>query len=133
MAGLLALVPAVSGLLSSLMDSLDGDKKRQAELLLKQLEAEQAGQQAQAEINRMEAGHASLFVSGWRPAVGWVCALGLVYEFCIRPLFAWATGIWWPGTPVPPTIGEVLLELLFAMLGLGTLRTAEKLKGVARG
>ena len=133
MAGFLALIPAISGLLSGAMDLFDGDKKRQAELILKQLEAEQAGQMAQTEINKTEAAHASLFVAGWRPFIGWVCGVGFLFEFFVRPMLIWATSIWCPGIPVPPSLSEVILELVFAMLGIGGLRTFEKVKGVARG
>jgi predicted Na+-dependent transporter len=60
-----------------------------------------------------------------------VCVLGLAYQFLVQPLLAWGSGVW--AVPLPPNLdlGD-LLTLLGGMLGLGSLRTAEKFKGVAR-
>ena len=80
----------------------------------------------QAEINKIEAQHRSLFVAGWRPAIGWVCAIGLAFPFILNPLIEWAGGT---GPKIPM---EQLMELVVALLGLGTLRTFEKLAGRAK-
>lgn len=80
----------------------------------------------QAEINKIEAASGNLFIAGWRPATGWVCVIGLCYQFLIRPACIGFFALPMPG------IEDVLMELLFALLGLGSLRTAEKFKGVAR-
>lgn len=79
----------------------------------------------QAEINEAEASNPNVFVSGWRPAIGWIGAGGLAYQFILRPL---AVGVGWEALP---TLDGMLLELVFAMLGFGGLRTYEKIKGVA--
>jgi len=85
---------------------------------------------AQIATNTAEANNSNLFVSGWRPGVGWVCVAGLAFNFIVQPMLVWLSSIntW----PVPPQldIGD-LLTLLLGMLGLGGLRTAEKIKGVA--
>lgn len=81
----------------------------------------------QAEIGKLEAQHRSVFVAGWRPAIGWVCAAGLAFPFLINPVLQWASGS--PG-PVMPT--DALTTLIFALLGLGGLRTVEKLGGKSR-
>ena len=78
----------------------------------------------QAEINKIEAGHRSLFVAGWRPAIGWVCAIGLMFPFLINPIIQWYTGHPGPNLPL-----EALMTLVVSLLGLGGLRTVEKLKG----
>jgi len=80
----------------------------------------------QAEINKIEAQHRSLFVAGWRPAIGWVCAIGLAFPFILNPLIEWAGG---KGPEIPM---DQLMELVVALLGLGTLRTFEKLAGRAK-
>ncbi|PHR89121.1 MAG: hypothetical protein COA76_04890 [Moritella sp.] len=80
----------------------------------------------QAEINKIEAQHRSLFVAGWRPAIGWVCAIGLAFPFIVNPLIEWAGGT---GPKIPM---DQLMELVVALLGLGTLRTFEKLAGRAK-
>lgn len=80
----------------------------------------------QTEINKLEAQHRSLFVAGWRPAIGWVCAIGLAFPFILNPLIEWAGGT---GPKIPM---DQLMELVVALLGLGTLRTFEKLAGRAK-
>lgn len=99
---------------------------------LAQLEAEMQLALGQTKVNEEEAKSGSLFIGGWRPAVGWVCVLGLAYQFIAFPILTW-TGANLAGWTAPPDldIGS-LLTLLTGMLGLGTLRTAEKMKGVAK-
>lgn len=80
---------------------------------------------AQAGVNEAEASNPSLFVSGWRPAIGWIGAGGLAYHFIARPLLI---GLGWTTLP---GLDNMLFELVFAMLGFGGLRTYEKIKGVA--
>lgn len=80
---------------------------------------------AQAEVNKTEASHTSLFVAGWRPAIGWVGALALFYQFILYPLLCWIPGIETPPTPN----SDALYPLIMGMLGIGTLRSFDKLKG----
>ena len=89
-------------------------------------------QKAQADINLEQAKHPSIFVSGSRPAILWICALGLAWQFFLAPLMNWAVVI--SGSSIqPPVINtEGLMTLTLSLLGLGGLRTAEKWKGVAR-
>lgn len=85
---------------------------------------------AQLDVNKTEAANPSLFVSGWRPATGWVCNLGLIYQFLLHPVLAWLAQV--KGFPVPPPLDTgTLLSLLGGMLGLSGLRTTEKIQGVA--
>jgi len=85
----------------------------------------------QLEINKAEATNPSVFVSGWRPFVGWVCGFGLVYSFIGQPLLAWASLSF--HFAIPPTLDlGTLLTILGGMLGLGSLRTLEKVNGVER-
>lgn len=87
----------------------------------------------QLEINKAEASNPNVFVSGWRPFIGWVCGSALGYTYIGYPLLLWAQAIWFP-TIQPPVLGmdDMLYELLFGMLGLAGFRTFEKVKGVAR-
>jgi Protein of unknown function (DUF3154). len=86
----------------------------------------------QSEVNKAEAANPSLFVSGWRPAIGWTCAGALFYQYVFVPLGMWI--LTWTGLspPQPPTLDDTLWQLMFGMLGMGGLRTFEKLKGVAK-
>ena len=91
----------------------------------------------QGKVNEAEARHPSRFVAGWRPAVGWVCAAGLGYQFLAYPLSEWVLRLVAMATgteiPAPPSLDVgVLVSLVMAMLGLGTQRTLEKFRGVAR-
>jgi hypothetical protein len=101
------------------------------ELLKLQQSGELASMTAQTDINKAEATNSSLFVSGWRPAVGWVCALALAYQYLLRPLAGTIASI--AGVTIPPLPGldDNLWQLLMGMLGMGGLRTFEKLQGVA--
>ena len=79
----------------------------------------------QTKINEIEAGHRTVFVAGWRPFIGWVCGGALAYNFVIRDLFIWVTKT----TDAPPALQmEHLMTVLLGMLGLGGLRTFEKIK-----
>jgi len=81
--------------------------------------------QIQTKINELEAQHRSVFVAGWRPFCGWICAVGLFYNFVIRDLFIWA----FQPEVIPPAIQmDHLMTILMGMLGLGGLRTYEKIK-----
>jgi len=79
----------------------------------------------QTKINEIEAGHRSIFVAGWRPFIGWICGFALAYNFVIRDLFIWIL----QPQEIPPALQmEHLMTVLLGMLGLGGLRTYEKLK-----
>jgi hypothetical protein len=97
----------------------------------KELDAQLQRDLGQLEVNKTEAASGNAFASSWRPLCGYVCVLGLAYQFLMQPLLAWGSGVW--AVPLPPDLdlGD-LLTLLGGMLGLGSLRTAEKLRGVAR-
>lgn len=79
---------------------------------------------AQAEINKIEAQHRTIFVAGWRPFIGWVCGVGLAYTFLLNPLLQWLTG-----STGPQLQTDVLSTLTISLLGLGGLRTVEKITG----
>lgn len=88
----------------------------------------------QMEVNKVEAAHRSIFVAGWRPAVGWVCALALLWHFMLFDVASWAQMAFFPATPPLPQLsgtGE-LITVLLSMLGLGGLRSFEKYKGISR-
>lgn len=86
---------------------------------------------AQSDINKVEASSSSLFVSGWRPLIGWICGIAFGFQFILRPVIQW--GFIMTGHPLPalPGIDETLTQLTYGMLGMGALRTYEKAKGVA--
>lgn len=127
---------------SKIIDKIWPDKDEADKARIKLVELQQSGELAllaaqtdlakgQLEVNAVEAASASMFVAGWRPAVGWTCVVGLLYTFLLRPLLSWLSGM--IDIPVPPMLdmGD-LFTLLAGMLGLGGMRTFEKLNGVAK-
>ncbi len=127
----------LTSILPSLLDKLFPDPEKANEAKLKLLELQQSGALAELQaatdlakgqlaINAEEAKSANLFVSGWRPSVGWCCSIALFYEFLARPV---AIGLGY-GTFPDLDMGD-LNSLLFALLGIGGFRTIEKIKKVA--
>ena len=132
---LLDFLPVIGAAAQKLIDLIPdpGARAKAAEEYQREVLAIAAKAEAeQREINRVEAASGSLFVAGWRPAIGWVCACALGFQYLVRPLLAWAAGVWWPQLPGLPGIDEALWQLMFGMLGLGGLRSFEKTRGVAR-
>ena len=119
------LIAPVSGLL----DKFIADKDQKAKLAHEiSTMAERHAQQialAQIEVNKAEA-KGNWFQSSWRPATAWVCVLGFMVNFLISPI-AHAFGI-----EVPQADTTVMLPVLMGMLGLGGLRTMERVKGVSK-
>jgi hypothetical protein len=101
------------------------------ELLKLQQSGELASMTAQTDINKVEANNPSLFVSGWRPAIGWVCALALAYQYLLRPLSGTIATLFGVTLPPLPGLDDNLWQLMMGMLGMGGLRTFEKIQGVA--
>ncbi len=117
-----------------IIDRLFPDPTEKARAELELLKMTQTGdlQQvvAQLEINAREAQHPSIFVAGWRPGAGWAGVVGLFYAAVGQPLLAWlASAKGWPAPP--PVDTDLLLYVLGGMLGLGGLRSFEKVKNVA--
>jgi hypothetical protein len=128
----LALIEIGGRLLDKIIPDKDAREKAQAELLRAAQDQDFQKAIAQIEVNKMEAQHTSLFVAGWRPAIGWICVVGLGYNFLIYPMMTWLVAITGAEFSPPPLLSENLMELVMGMLGLGALRSFEKWKGVAR-
>lgn len=120
------------GLASKVADSLFETEKEKAAGTVAVLQALQTVDLAQLELSRAEAAHRSLFVAGWRPAIGWTCAFAVSYQFVAMPLLTWAFALFgWEVPPLPP-LDSFLWELMFGMIGIAGLRSYEKVKGVAK-
>ena len=120
-----SLIGPVTGLLDKFIE--DKDKKNAIAFELSTMAEKHAQELAKGQlaVNQTEAAHKSLFVAGWRPAIGWICGFALLYSTIISPIL----GIWFT---VPPVDSSLLTSVLMGMLGLGAMRTAEKVKGVQR-
>jgi roadblock/LC7 domain-containing protein len=133
-----ALIP----LLGTVLDKIIPDPTAAADAKLKAFELAQKGELAaldadvrlalgQMDINKAEA-TTDLFRGGWRPAVGWVCVAGLGYQLVLRPLLPWIVRVAGGTVPDLPSIDtDTLMILLTGMLGLGGMRTLERLRGRA--
>jgi len=131
------------GVLGKVIDRVLPDKDAQDKAKLALLEMQQKGELAQLdaalksdiaqlEVNKSEAASSSVFVSGWRPFVGWVCASALAYSFVIYPILKSILAVVKPGFTLPLLALDDLWPLMFGMLGLGGMRSWEKTKGVAK-
>lgn len=89
--------------------------------------------QGQLDTNKAEAANANMFVAGWRPFVGWICGTGFGVQFVLGPLGSWASTLAGHPTPFPNLDLGTMMPLLLGMLGLGGMRTAEKLQGLNAG
>jgi Holin of 3TMs, for gene-transfer release len=119
---------AVADLAGTVINKIWPDKSEQEK---QQLANAFAIVQGQLEINKAEASNPSIFVSGWRPAIGWVCGTACAWNWIGLPFVKAALAVY--GHPLeinPADIGE-MMPILLGMLGLGGLRTAEKINGVA--
>lgn len=122
----------IGGLAVKLREAITGElpADKRAELESMALQIESAANLAQNKVNEIEARHSSIFVAGWRPGVGWVCVLGLFYQFFCYPILCWALTIWIPTMPPPPPLdGNALMGLVTSMLGMGAIRQYGKNKG----
>lgn len=122
---------AILGIGGKLIERLIPDPAAQDAARLELLKLQQSGElatmTAQTDINKVEAASTSLFVSGWRPAIGWVCASAMAYQYLVRPfLIAFYPAMTFPG------LDDNLWQLMMGMLGLGGLRTFEKTQGLAK-
>jgi len=134
----MALSDIVSGLISpvtSLISEFIEDKDKAAEIAFRvsTMAATQAHEQtlAQLNVNKAEAESGSLFVGGWRPAVGWVCVAAMALNFVISPVFGPMIEAYTTVNLAPLDLSE-MMPILLGMLGLGAMRTVEKRQGVAR-
>ena len=131
------LLQGVSQLINTIRGKSPEDAAKLAELAQKYqddiLAADQARAQMQADVNKTEAANPNLFVAGWRPFIGWVCGTGLLVQFLVNPLFTWAAALYGRPVAFPALDLGTLVTLLFGMLGLGAMRTVEKVNGVNAG
>lgn len=148
--GAKSVLEGVGGLAKDIRESIVGseissEKKAELALQLQAIESvtiktaaefDIAQMQGQVDLNKIEAGSDSILKSGWRPMVGWVCVFGLSYTFVLKPLLPWILQVGaliFDRVSTVPPLPEIpmgdLIVLLGGLLGLGTMRTVEKLQG----
>lgn len=128
---------------SKVIDKLFPDKTEAERIKLELFKAQQAGElaeltaqwdnaKAQVAVNQVEAASPSMFVAGARPFIMWVCGVGLAMQFLVSPLLMWGAAVLGRTLILPALDMSTLLTLLLGLLGLGGMRTIEKINGVAR-
>ena len=136
------LIGPLADLIHSVIGKIWPDPAAQAEAQLKlammvqtgdlaKLAAETDLVKAQIGVNNTEASASRLFVSGWRPFIGWICGSALAYKFVCAPILTALLAFYGHPVPLPVLDFSEMMTVLLGMLGLGGMRTFEKLKGVA--
>lgn len=118
---------SVSDLIKSVADKIWPDPAERDQYLLKAQELDNQLLAGQMAINQAEAASSSLFVAGWRPAVGWVCAIAFGYHMVFQPAFTYFLAACGYSFPLPVFNVEMLSDTLYGLLGLGVMRTTEKM------
>lgn len=131
---LIPVISALSPIVSDLIDRAfpDSEKREQAKLdtMAKIQEQINALDLAQMEVNKAEASHSSMFVAGARPFVMWVCGIAFAYHYVLQPLLAFILANTGHDVVLPAFDMETLATVLMGMLGLGGLRSYDKLQGI---
>ena len=131
------MITQLIGPILTLLDKVipDADKKQEIAQQLATMAEEHAQQLAlaQIEVNKAEAASSSVFKGGWRPFIGWTCGVAFAYHFVVQPVLVFALAAQGGAVPDLPAFDmDSLMTVLMGMLGLGGLRTYEKLKGVTK-
>lgn len=131
-------ISEVIGAVGKVAGDLITTEKERRQLDLEEKKIDQATDLAQIEVNKVEAASSSVFVAGWRPAIGWIGAAALAYQFLLYPMMLWGwtylQGMGWiPKELTPPPVLEAdqLWVILSGILGIAGMRSFEKTQGVA--
>jgi len=117
-------LPMIGSIIEKITEKVDDftlDKQEKAELIVEI-------NKAQLEVNKVEAGHTSRFVSGWRPFTGWICATAMAYHYILQPLLTFVLYSFGNEVTLPSFDMTTLTTVLLGMLGLGGMRSFEKVK-----
>ena len=122
--GIGSTVQGIAGAIDKFIET--PEEKKAAKIILMKLQ--QRPDEVQAEINKIEARHRSLFVAGWRPAIGWVCTTALTWGWIIAPILQFI----YPDRMMPAIEVGQAISLIMALLGMGALRSYEKRSGLTK-
>ena len=127
-----ALIGPVSGLLDKFIEDKDTRNALAHEIATMSERHAQELAKGQLEVNKVEAASKSMFVAGWRPAVGWVTVIGMASNYILIPMGNFALAIIGSEITIPRLQMSEMMPVLLGMLGLGTMRSVEKIKKVSR-
>jgi len=126
------LIGPITGLLDKFIEDKDQKNSLAHEIATMSQKYAQEIAKGQLEVNKVEAAHKSLFVAGWRPAVGWVCVLGMFGNFITIPFSNFTLALLGIDIVIPLVPLETMMPVLMGMLGLGAMRSYEKKNSVHR-
>lgn len=126
-----AFMPVIDKLVDLIPDK-NAREKEKAALTQQLIEIVSTESANQAEINKIEAANTNIFVAGWRPMIGWVCAIGFAWTFVGYPIATWFAALIGVTANLPALQSTTLMELTMGMLGMGALRSFDKWKGTAK-
>lgn len=127
-----ALLPVASTVIDKVIPDKEAAEKAKREMQLELVNNINEIAKAQIEVNKTEAAHRNVFVAGWRPFIGWVCGAAFAYHFVLQPILIFALTAAGITVALPSFDMGALMTVLTGMLGLGGLRTFEKMKGTAK-
>jgi len=127
-----ALLPIASSVIDRVVPDKEAAEKAKREIQLELVNNINEIAKAQIEVNKQEAAHRNVFVAGWRPFIGWICGAAFAYHFVLQPICVFALAAYGVSLDLPSFDMGALMTVLTGMLGLGGLRTFEKMKGTAK-
>lgn len=128
LSGITPIVNKVLDLIPDPNAKARAEAEMQSELL--KYAAEQSAQQS--EVNKVEAANSNVFVAGWRPAIGWTCAMAFMFMYVVAPLATWVAAFFNHIVPIPQFDTNALMSLTTGMLGLGAMRSFDKKQGTSK-
>lgn len=130
------LVDIAGGIAKNIANKYFPNEEERAKVELDIYKTLMSSDLAQLEVNKVEAGHRSIFVAGWRPFIGWVCGAALAYQYLVLPLGIYLATIFSEKVATimlnAPKLDDNMWQLLIGMLGMGALRSFDKMKGTSR-
>ena len=126
------IISVVSSVLDKVIPDNNAKEKAKADIEKALIDNSAQINLAQAETNKIEANHRSVFIAGWRPFLGWVCGIGFAWIFVLNPILQWGLALYGINSVLPQLQTDVLMELTIALLGLAGLRSWEKAKGITK-
>jgi len=133
---MLAILGIIAPILEKVLTSVIPDPQARQKAILEIYAALQQSDLAQIDVNKSEASSGNMFISGWRPFIGWVCGGALFYQYMFIPLGGFVASFFGEKYVTiilnAPKLDGTLWELMFGMLGMGALRSFDKIRGVAK-
>ncbi len=128
-----AMVTAAAGILDKIIPDKDARERAANAIVMEQLRQQESQLSAQSDTNKIEAANSNIFVSGWRPFLGWACGAGFAWQVLGQPVFSFFFVLFTHNpAPVITLPEDMIMPTLWALLGVGAMRSFDKLKGTSK-